>query len=173
MKKKMSSLLIILTTLTMLLSLSSCGNAGAEDPITKAAPGMTLREATEAEPALAEDDGKGYSCDKNYMDTEGKLLISFNSYEGEPTVMNILWQADPTDGSGKAVSDALLADLKKCYGKPDQSVDKKDVTSVTGVHDEANARWNSKEYTISVTYIEYKESGKCQIQYKRSAKNPL
>ncbi len=163
MKRLLTGIIILLS----ILSLCACGGK-ADDPITKVTLGMTLEQAMEAEPALIEYEGKGYSCSKNYADAEGTMLISLSPYDGEETVFSILWQVDPTDGNGKKVYDILFSDLQKAYGKPKLSNDKKDVESVTGIHDEAQARWEFEDYTVSCTYIEYHESGMCQIQYKRS-----
>lgn len=163
MKRLFTGIIILLS----ILSLCACGGNKADDPITKVELGMTLEQALEVESALAEQEGKGYSCSKNYADAEGTMLISLAPNEEEKTVFSILWSVDPTDGKGKEVYDKLFSDLKSAYGNPKTSNDKKDVESVTGVHDAAQAQWEFKDYTVSCTYIEYHESGKCQIQYKK------
>ncbi len=164
MKRLFTGIIILLS----ILSLCACGEKKADDPITKVTLGMTLEQAIEAEPALAEYEEKGYSCSKTYANAEGTMLISLAPSDEEETVFGILWQTDPTDGKGKEVYDTLFSDLQKTYGKPKMSNDKKDVESVTGIHDAAQARWELKDYTVSCTYIEYHASGKCQIQYKKN-----
>ena len=153
--------------LIAMMILGACGGKKADDPITKIELGMTLEQAMEAEPELTVYEGKGYSCSKSYADAEGTMLISLSPFDGDDSVFTVLWQLDPTDGNGKSVYDKLFSDLKNAYGKPRISNDNTDVESVTGIHDEAQALWKFKDYTVSCSYIEYPESGKCQIQYKR------
>ena len=167
MKKRIVLLLVLLTVFSALCGCGKESGESTEDPITEVALGMTLQEAMEVEPTLSDKEGKGYICSRSFADEEGTLLISFNSMEGEPKVISILWDARPTDGNGKAAYDALFSTLKKIYGRPYTSRDKKDVEGVTGVCDEAQAQWKEDEYTVSVTYIEYHESGMCQILYRK------
>ena len=164
--KKLFAFILILLSISSLLA---CGQKNADDPITKVAPGMSFEQAMEAEPTLTEYEGKGYSCSKTFADAEGTLLVSLSPLDENKTVFSILWQIDPTDGKGKDVYDALFSGLRATYGKPALSRDEKDVASVTGTYDAAQAQWQLKEYSVSCTYIEYHESGKCQIQYKKAA----
>ena len=88
----------------------------------------------------------------------------------EKTVIGILWSIDPTDGNGRPVYDELFSVLKRIHGRPKRTVDSKDVESIAGIHDEASSRWEYDKYAVSCSYIEYKESGRCQVMYKIQAK---
>lgn len=154
--------------LLLLLSLCACGKnveTAKDDPITAVALGMTLKRARELEPELSEHDEGEYSCSKSFAGAEGKLLVTFTSAKDEATVIHILWTVDPTDGKGRAVYDALFAELKKTHGEPAVSSDEMDVESIIGTYDEAKAEWQFDGYTVHCTYMNLRDSGFCQIQY--------
>ena len=90
--------------------------------------------------------------------------------DDEKTVIRILWAIDPKDGNGRTVYDELFSELKRIHGRPKRTVDNKDVDSITGIHDEAGSWWEYDKYSVSCSYIEYKESGRCQVMYKIRAK---
>ena len=157
-----------LLSILLLLSLAACGGS-REDPVTSAAPGLTKEETIEKEPTLSDYDENQLSCDKSYADTQGTLLVSFCSAEGTDTVESIRWIAEPADGTGKETYDALFAALKKCYGKPAMKKDRENVEGALGsCYDEAAARWDFDEYSVSCSYYCSQVNGKCQIIYNRS-----
>ncbi len=169
---------LLLCCLTALFLLSACGRKNGTDPITAAELGSTLEQAAEADPTLTEysEDERSIDIDMNYSyaGAEGRLLMYFYASEGEPVLMDVKWICEPTDGSGKAVYDELFAALRKCYGKPQISRDRKNVTEgVAMEHDEAQAKWDHDGYSVSCTYYELHNGGRCQIIYHRWIRNSL
>lgn len=171
LKRKLTILCLVLP---LILLLSSCVGKTGNDPITAIELGFTQEQALEKEPTLSEYDEHELSCERYYADTKGTLLVYFNALEGAPEAMSIKWIAEPTDGMGKATYDALFSSLKKCYGKPKISRDNENVEGdITGTHSEAQARWDFDAYSVSVSYIYYPDSGKCQILYHRTGNVPV
>lgn len=155
--------------LLLFLSLAGCGGTGA-DPVTDIELGDTVQQALEREPELSAYKGEEdkLSCDKLFADTEGTLLVSFGASEGEATVIDIKWIAEPTDGTGDSGYGALFDALKKCYGKPTIAKDMKTTESFLGTFDDAIARWESDDCRVICSYYYSHQDGTCQIIYQRS-----
>lgn len=159
--------IVLIFVLTMsLVMLCSCGK-NKEDPITKVALGMSYEEAVKIEPELTELAENHSKCSKTCAGAEGILTLSLFGLNGDPEVTSVKWDTRPTDGNGKKVYDDLFSALKSCYGKPGVSSDKKDIESATGIYDSAQARWEFEDFTVSFSYIEYHESGMCQVLYHK------
>ena len=168
MKKRL--VCILLPLLLLFPALFSCRQKEAKLPVTQVTLGMTFEEAAACEPSLSADERGRYTCPKTYAGVEGGLLVGFSSTGDVKTVNSILWSADPTDGNGKAVYDELFASLGNTFGKLKTAQDNQGVESFTGVLDEAKAQWEKDDFVVSCFYIEYHESGYCQIQTKLQKK---
>ena len=169
---------LLLCCFAAMFLISACGRKNGTDPITAAELGSTLEQAAEADATLteySEDEGPiNIEMNYNYAGADGKRLMYFYAPEGEPLLTDVKWICEPTDGSGKAVYDELFAALKKCYGKPKVSRDRKNVTEGVALeHDEAQAQWEYDDYSVSCTYYELHDGGRCQIIYHRGIRNSI
>ncbi|MDI9498117.1 MAG: hypothetical protein QM270_06485 [Bacillota bacterium] len=161
MKRRIAAVIIVF----LFLPLCACGEKSGEGPVTAVALGSTLKQAMKLEPALGSYKEHQYTCSKNYEGAEGTLLIYCTALADEETVTSILWTAQPTGGNGKAVYDTLFSVLRKLHGKPGRCSDEKDVEALVGVYSEAQAQWQLTDCTVRCSYIEYRDSGLCEIQY--------
>lgn len=170
----MKRLHLVLAAALALTLLAACGGVpegalGAPDPVSGAAPGMTLSQAREAEPQLEIYERENcWACDKAVFDCEGKLLIDFDGPGDESKAISVIWNAEPEPDRGKALYDELLAALGDCYGPPAFSRDQQEAAASGSIL--AEARWDLGKAEVSCAYLEYAPDGACQVQYQKLRK---
>ncbi len=168
MKKAILILILLLTA--ALLGCCGGGEGGsgetaAADPVCPVELGSTMEQASAAEPELTDYELPNcLACDKTVGGVPGKLLVYFDAMAGEPLVRSVLWNAEPEDGSGPDLYDSLYAGLCERYGQPETEGDEQ-ADPAAGAS--RQALWQGTDWRVSLFYIEYSESGVCQLSYER------
>lgn len=147
---------------------AGAGVSSAKDPVCTVELGAAPEAAVTAEPELTDYEKEHcLACDKTVGGVTGKLLVDLDP--ADAAVQSVVWNAEPEDGRGKSLYDRLYAGLRECYGKPDLDQADDDVAAAGGTYDSARSGWQITGGRVELTYIEYQDSGLCQIRYERRA----